>query len=458
MNKISKRSKILYMLVFAFLVGTFFLVSTLFKNAENWALKRVNQHIYSNGQLISAGTIYDRNGVVLAQTVNGERVFNPNKTIRCATLHTVGDLSGFIATGAHSAFRSDLTGYSLINGVYNLERHGDDGKDLHLTIDANLCAEAYKALGNNKGTIGVLNYSTGEIICMVSAPTFDINNKPKDIDTNDSGKYNGIYLNRFLSGVFTPGSTFKIVTAASAIDNMPDIYSKTFTCTGSYKTSTGVVRCNGVHGTVDFEKALNRSCNSAFAQIAEELGNENLTATAERMGFNKRIQIDDKINVTKSYFDLTDAVSVDRGWAGIGQYKTLANPCHMATIMCAIASNGSCPAPHILTKKTSFFDLAPSATLRYMDVTTANRLSDMLRSNVKNYYGDSKFPNLEMCGKTGTAEVAGKQPHAWFVGFSKNPETPLAIVVLLENSGGTGIGTAVPIANKVMQSAIHASY
>lgn len=458
MNKISKRSKILYMLVFAFLIAAILLIFTLFKNAETWALKRVNQHIYTNGQLVSAGTIYDRNGVVLAQTVDGKRVFNPDKTIRCSTLHTVGDLSGFIATGAHYAFRSDLTGYSIIDGVYNIERHGEDGKDLHLTIDSKLCAQAYNALGNNKGTIGVLNYKTGEIICMVSAPTFDINNKPKDIDTNDSGRYDGIYLNRFLSGVFTPGSTFKIVTAASAIDNIPDIFSRTFTCTGSYKTSTGTVVCNGVHGTVNFEKALNRSCNSAFAQIAEELGNENLTATAERLGFNKRIQLDGKINVAKSYFTLNDAVSVDRGWAGIGQYKTLANPLHMATLMGAIASNGNCPMPHILTKKTQFFNLTPSSTLRYMDITTANQLSDMLRSNVKDFYGDSKFPNLEMCGKTGTAEVAGKKPHAWFVGFSRNPNTPLAIVVVLENSGGTGIGTAVPVANKVMQAAVNSSF
>jgi len=450
MNKISKRSKILYALVFAFVFGVCFLSVTLISNAETWALKRVNQHIYDKGQLISAGTIYDRNGVVLAQTVDGKRIFNENKTIRCATLHTVGDLSGFIATGAHTAFKSQLTGYSLINGVYNIERDGED-KNLHLTIDANLCADAYNALGKNNGTIGVYNYKTGEILCMVSKPTFDINNKPSDIDTDSTGKYNGIYLNRFLSGVFTPGSTFKIVTAACAIENITDIDSRTFTCTGSYKTSTGVVRCNGVHGTLNFEKALNRSCNSAFAQMAEELGNEKLTATAEELGFNKRIQVNG-INVTKSYFDLTGAVSVDRGWAGIGQYKTLANPCHMVTLMGAIASNGTAPAPHILETNSSLFSLG-SSTLRYLDMTTAIKLSDMLRSNVKNYYGDHKFPNLEMCGKTGTAEVAGKEPHTWFVGFSKRPDTPIAIVVLLENSGGTGIGNAVPIANKVMQSA-----
>ena len=129
-------------------------------------------------------------------------------------------------------------------------------------------------------------------------------------------------------------------------------FSRTFTCTGSYKTSTGTVVCNGVHGTVNFEKALNRSCNSAFAQIAEELGNENLTATAERLGFNKRIQLDGKINVAKSYFTLNDAVSVDRGWAGIGQYKTLQTPCIWQPDGAIIKRN--CPMPHVLTRKRNF--------------------------------------------------------------------------------------------------------
>ncbi|MEG0979856.1 MAG: penicillin-binding transpeptidase domain-containing protein [Oscillospiraceae bacterium] len=451
MNKISKRSKILYTLVIAFIVGVCILTVSLLTNSQKWALNKANQHIYSKGQLIAAGTIYDRNDVILAQTVDGKRIFNSDKTIRLSTLHTVGDLSGFIATGAHTAYKSQLTGYSLLNGVYQLKKDGA-GHDLHLTIDSNLCVSAYEALGNNKGTIGVYNYETGEILCMVSKPTFDINHKPTDIDTDQTGKYDGIYLNRFLSGVFTPGSTFKIITAASAIKNIPNIDSQTFTCTGSYKTSTGVVKCNGVHGTLNFEQALNRSCNSAFAKIAEELGNENLTNTAKEFGFNQRIMIDET-SVTKSFFDLTGAVSVDRGWAGIGQYTTLVNPCHMMTIMGAIASNGSSPAPHLLENQGAFFNLG-SSSLRYTDASTASKLSAMLRSNVKNYYRESKFPNLEMCGKTGTAQVQGKKDHAWFVGFSRRSDTPYAIVVLLENNGGTGIGDAVPVANKVMQAAV----
>ena len=93
-------------------------------------------------------------------------------------------------------------------------------------------------------------------------------------------------MNRFFSGLYTPGSTFKVITAACAIENIPDIYDRTFECTGKVQIGEGYVICNGVHGKIGFEKALNKSCNVAFALIANELGAEKLTATAERLGFN----------------------------------------------------------------------------------------------------------------------------------------------------------------------------
>lgn len=285
---------------------------------------------------------------------------------------------------------------------------------------------------------------------MVSTPTYDPYNKPTDIDSDTTGKYEAIYLNRFLSGVFTPGSTFKIVTAISALENIPDINSRTFTCTGQYKTSTGIVKCNSVHGKLNFQQALSKSCNSTFACIAEELGNDALTKTAEQVGFNKRITIDG-ISVTKSYFTLKDAVSVDRGWAGIGQYQTLANPCQMLTMMGAIANGGSAPAPKLLKSDSTLSSLT-SPTLKYLDENIANTIKDMLRKNVTTHYGEGKFPGLQLGGKTGTAQVTDGEPHSWFVAFSEREDLPLAVVVVVEH-GGEGISAAAPIANKVMQAA-----
>ncbi len=276
----SKRALAIYALIGAFLIGVVFLIGSFAVNGETWALKRFNQHLFTGGSLTSAGTIYDTKGVILAQTKDGERIYNDSRRIRKATLHMVGDTAGYISTGIHTIFRSELTGYNLVDGVYRLMEDGE-GNNIRLTINAELCATALDALGDRKGTVGVYNYKTGEILCMVSSPTYDPERKPTDIDTDKTGKYDGIYLNRFLSGVYTPGSTFKTITAISAIDNIPDIFTQKFTCKGKMQTSGGVIYCNEEHGhgTITFEQALNRSCNVAFAQIAIQLGAEKLTAT-----------------------------------------------------------------------------------------------------------------------------------------------------------------------------------
>jgi peptidoglycan glycosyltransferase len=449
-NKAIKRSYALYFLIFAFLAGVGILIYSFIMHGQTWATNRANKHIYNAGQIATAGTIYDRNGEILAKTVDSVRKFNENQTVRKATLHVVGDSAGFISTGIHSVYKSELTGYSLIDGVYKLKEYGM-GNDIKLTIDAQACKVAYKALGNYKGTIGVFNYKTGEILCMVSAPSYDPENVPDDID--DEEKYEGVYLNRFISGVYTPGSTFKVITSACAIENIPDIFSRTFTCEGKYKTPYGEIKCRSAHGKVDFEEALNKSCNSAFAQIAIELGPEKLTQMANALGFNSAFKLG-SIIVAKSTFNVEKTNDCDLGWAGIGQYTTLANPFHMMMIMGAIANGGECVTPYLVGSIINPSGIERSTSkdkiCLTIDGSTAQKLKMMLRSNVKNSYGDSRFSGLEMCGKTGTAEVEGDEPHSWFVGFSSREDLPLAVVAVVENAG-SGSGAAMTAANKVMQ-------
>ncbi|MBP9989755.1 MAG: penicillin-binding protein, partial [Ruminococcus sp.] len=318
MNNTTKRSRVLYIVIIAFLVGLTFMMFAFYVNGSKWTANQANQHIYKNGQLTSAGTIYDKNGTALVSTKDGKRVYNSDSTIRKATLHAVGDNSSFISTGVQYLYGSGLSGYNFLNGVYSLKKY-DKGNDLYLTLDADICKTAYNAMDGRKGTVAAYNYRTGEIICMVSTPTYDPENKPDDIEGNS--KYEGVYLNRFLSGQYTPGSIFKVVTAISALENIPDINTQTFNCDGTYETGDGKVECNGVHYDVNFEEALNNSCNSAFADIALQLGGQRLTETAEKLGFNKSMSID-KINITKSTLDVSKANRVDLGWAGIGQYTT----------------------------------------------------------------------------------------------------------------------------------------
>lgn len=451
MKNTTKRSYVLFALVAVFFGGLVFMAVSFVMNADDWASSRLNEHIYTYRQLTTAGTIYDCDGETLVATKDGERIYNDDYTKRLSTLHVVGDAQGYISTGVQTIYRSHLIGYNFVDGVYKAVKN-NKGNDLKLTIDADVCAAAYNALGGNKGTICAYNYKTGAVICEVSSPTYDPENKPDDIDSDTSGKYDGIYLNRFLSGVFTPGSTFKVVTAICAIENLPDVYDMTFTCTGKYKCGKNqYVICNGVHGKIDFERALNVSCNSAFAFLANKLGNEKMTKTVKELGFGSSVTVSGA-STAKSFFDVSNATKLDLGWAGIGQYTTLVNPCQMLMLAGAIANGGEAVVPYVVKTKTSLFPQGTTVNKNiHLSAETAEKMKKLLRSNVENYYGDSRFPGLEFCGKTGSAEVEGKKSHAWFYGFSLDEKFPYAIVVCLEN-GGTGYYDAVPAANKVLQA------
>lgn len=453
MNNTAKRAYVLYAVVAIFLAGMCILIYSFVAHGSEWATSKANRHLYSGGSISAAGSVYDKNGQILAQTVDGKRKYNSDAAIRKATLHTIGDLNGYIATGVQFTYRHTLTGYDFVDGISSIVTYGK-GNDLYLTIDADICKTAYSALNSRNGAICVYNYKTGEIVCMVSAPTYDPKNKPSNIDS--SSKYEGVYLNRVLSGLYTPGSTFKVITAISAIENIADIYTQKFKCTGKYNTGDGTVICNSVHNTVSFEQALNRSCNSAFTQIAIQLGSAKLTETASKLGFNVQLDVNAIANPTKSSFNINNTTKTDLGWAAIGQYTTLANPYHMMTIMGCIANSGSAIEPYVVDFVKSPRGSEVKTKLSVSDEIsllpeTAEKIKALLRSNVKNYYKDSTFKNLEMCGKTGTAQIDDGEPHSWFVGFSQKQTTPYAIVVVVEN-GGSGLPVAGSVANKVMQA------
>ncbi len=459
MKSISRRALVLYLIIILFFAGSGILFFKLVTHSEEWAMNKANKHLYNSGSLTTAGDILDINGTVLVTTKDGSRSYNKDKSIRLGTLHTVGDSSGYIASGIQSTFKDEITGYSLIDGVYNLQRYGK-GNDVTLTLNAEICKVAYEALKGYKGTVGVMNYETGELICVISTPTFDVYDKPKDIHTDTSGKYDGIYMNRFFSGLYTPGSTFKVITAASAIENIPDIYEKEFECKGKIQVGEGYVFCNDTHGKISFEEALNKSCNCAFSKIAEELGKQTLTETAERIGFNQSgLLISEKITCSKSKLDLATAKTLDLGWAGIGQYTTLVNPCQMLMAISSVANKGMAVSPYIMTEITSpdgrVLSKGETQTVgQYFSESVAFELNKLLRSNVKKQYGDNLFPGMEMCGKTGTAEISdddNKKPNGLFVGYSQRKDMPFAIIVIAENTNSS-MSSAVPIASKVMKA------
>lgn len=454
MRNTVRRAYIVYALIAAFFIGLGFLSYSYVVHGQTWVTNRVNGHLYTNRQLTSAGTVYDKNGKILVSSKDGERKFNSDSAVRKATLHVVGDTQGYIATGVQSIYRSYIIGYDIVNGVYKTVKDGT-GNDLTLTIDSDLCVTAYNALGNNNGTIAVYNYKTGDVVCMVSKPTYDPHNIPSDINTNTSGKYDGIYLNRCLSGLFTPGSIFKTVVAICAIENIPDIENRTFTCNGGIDEEDVVVICNSHHGEISFKKAYSKSCNTVFAELAMELGVKKLTETAEKLGFNKSLTACG-VNLKAGIFNLKNADLNTIGWSGIGQGNVLANPCNMLMIAGTIANDGECVTPQIVkssasNKLSDIIGNVKNSSQISIEESTAKYMQDLMRNTVKDVYGDDYFSDLKMCGKTGTAEVDGKKPHSWFFGFSQRDDFPYAIVVMVEN-GGSSRTVAIPAASKVMKA------
>ena len=442
----------------AFVVGLVFMTVSLVQNGDTWVMKRFNHHVYSNGELIGAGTIYDKDGDVLAETKDGDRVYSDSATTRKSTLHVVGDPKNFISTGVQSVYSARLTGYSLLFGVHNIQKYGK-GNDLKLTIDRDICDEAYKALDGRKGTVGIVNYKTGEIVCSVSSPSYDVEDVPDNLLTSE--RYEGVYINRLLGAHYVPGSTFKLVTAICAIENIPDIYSREWVCDGEYQPKSGVaIKCNANHGKhINFKDALAKSCNSAFAQIAIELGQEKLATTAKELGIGSAVTVSGTIDSYAGHFDTTDKIKlgVDAlGWTGIGQGNTRIAPITMLRIVSAVANGGTAVSFNIVDSlanqagKALDFTL-PSNQLSMMNSDVAAKLKKMMRYNVTNHYGESRYKGLNLCAKSGTAQIDSDESHniAWFVGFMDDSEHPYAFVVAIEN-GNSGSQTAGPVAKRVL--------
>ncbi len=448
MNKTVRRAGIVYALIVLFLAGVAVIAVQFIMNGSDWATNKANQHIYSNGTVVNAGTITDRNGIVLAESKNNKRVFNDSASVRKAVLHIVGDTSGVISTGTHNLYRSNLSGYNIFDGILNLKRSGT-GSAIRLNIDSKANKIAYEALGSFNGTLIVCNYKTGEILCSVSKPSYDVNYVPRDLRTNPA--YEGVFLDKAVSAKYTPGSIMKIITAACAVENIPDIDSKVFECTGEYQTGDGKVICNGVHGKIDFSQALAQSCNCAFAQISIELGADKLLATAKSLGFNRHLSAKE-VPLTVSRFAPSKTSKTELGWAGIGQSTTQVNPTHFLAIINAIANGGTGYSPDRIASMGIVGDVVgrmPEIMVR-MNPQTAAKLKTMMRFNVTGKYGDWNFPGLEMCAKTGTAENDGKKSTSVFAGFSQKESLPLAVICFAEEAGW-GSGTAMKASNTVLQ-------
>ena len=447
MNRISRRANALFLLVILLMGGLGFFVYEYATKANTWVVSTGSPHVY-NSSNIGMGTITDRNGTVLLD-ITENRSYAEDLSVRKSTIHWLGDRKGQISSPAVSHYAEEMTGYDFVDGLYS---YSGTGGQAVLTISAELQKVALEAMGDRKGTIAVYNYKSGQILCAVTTPTYDPDNVP-DIAGDTTGAYEGVYLNRFTQSTYVPGSIFKVVTTAAALDCVDDILDRSFTCTARYEYGTYDVTCEKAHGTLNLKSALARSCNCSFAQIAELIGADRLEEYVAKFGITESVQFDG-ITTARGNYDLTGASKVQIAWSAIGQHTDLVNPCRFMTFMGMIAGGGQAAQPYLVQEVQADGEVTYAAetvmTDRIMSEEIASVLQEYMRNNVENNYGAGNFPGLTVCAKSGTSQLGGDQKsNAMFAGFVTDEAYPLAFMVVVEN-GGYGSATCVPILSKVL--------
>ena len=451
MNRIAGRSWIVMVLVLALLGGMIFFVIEFSGKAREWVFFSGSPHVYS-GSVPEDGRVLDRSGKLILD-MSGEWSYSPDVQTRRGMLHWVGDRLGNISAPILSQYTESMTGYDFVNGVYT---YGEQPGTITLTLSTEIQKAALEAMGDNKGTVAVYNYKTGEILCAVTTPTFDPDAVP-DIVGDTSGQYDGVYVNRFIQSVYTPGSIFKLVTAAAALEIIPDIEEQTFFCPGEIEVGGGTVSCEIAHGELDFAKTLVYSCNCSFAQIAQQIGGERLQRYGDLFGITSDISFDG-IETAPGNLEAGDAPLYELCWSGIGQHTDLINPCQFLSYVGAIANGGNGAFPHLVEKVMvngqTTYEAETAMTGHLMSADTAAILKAMMRSCVEVKYGVEYFPDVTVCAKSGTAEMDGDvASNALFTGFVDDPKYPLAFIVVVQE-GGYGSDACVPIVNLVLTAAM----
>ncbi|QIK84763.1 penicillin-binding protein 2 [Sanguibacter sp. HDW7] len=355
--------------------------------------------------------------------------------------------------------------------------HQQRGGSVELTLSRTLQEVATKALGSQRGAVVALDVETGAILAMVSTPTYD----PAVLAKHSSSKVNEAYQelladdthplrNRATSTIYPPGSTFKILTAAAALESgqftadtvipAPDTFK--LPQSSSVLQNFGGSRCSP-SGEQSLADALRISCNTAFAQLGLDVGQDQLRRTAEAFGFNERSSV--PIPVSASNFP-SELSAPELALSSIGQMDIAATPLQMASVAQAVANGGDRLEPYLVERvRDANLDIVsstdPTSAGRAVSASTARALTEMMVGVVDSGSGTAaRIPGVKVAGKTGTAQTTKEAaPHAWFIGFAPVDAPKIAVAVVVENGGSmgseaTGGAVAAPIARKVLEAGL----
>ena len=452
----------LFAALFLFMAG--FLVYFVATNEQDM----VNNSYNSRQQVLLSrnyrGTIYSRDGQVLAETVtdaaqNETRVYPFGKLFA----HVVGySTQGRPGVEAQANYYLINTNISLSSKVSNdMAGVKNPGDNVYTTLDVRLQEVADSQLDIYRGAVVVTEVSTGRILAMVSHPGFDPNQLSQIWDYLLSDDDSSVLVNRAAQGLYPPGSTFKLVTALEYIrENGEEALDYQFSCPGYFQHGEQRIHCyhSISHGEVDFTLAMAKSCNSAFAEIGMGLDRSAFSKTLETLLFGRELPL------TMSHAQSPTAVSEEMSdsemmQVSIGQGKTQITPIHLNMITCAIANDGILMKPFVVERVETaegrqVKSFAPQEYGRLMSEEEAGLLQELMTAVVEEGTA-TKLSGREYtaAGKTGSAEYGTKKgtSHAWFTGFApvENPEICVTIIV---EGAGSGGDYAVPIARRIFDA------
>lgn len=478
-----QRVLIVYLMLLIGLI-TYIAYFQLFK-APEIAAKSGNVRLWAKRNEVLRGTIYDKNGLALTKSEKKD-------TLTQKRTYTQGmyysNVLGYVdpkygISQLEKTFDDQLTTYnsitlkSLANSL-NIKAAWENrnkpeekiGNSIYTTLDDKIQKAAYDALGDHKGAVVVLNPKTGEVLAMVSKPSYDANNLADVIPKANSGELKDFPLmNRTLSGMYPPGSTFKIVTLSSALENISGVTNRTFQDNGKivFNSKQSLRNLGGTaYGNISLKKALEVSSNVVFGTLAGELGNDKLKATAEKYGFNETLPTQGLYLEQSKFPTISSKEPGNIAQSGIGQSSVLVTPMQMALVASTVANDGRMMEPTIVSKIVNkdgeVVDKISPKTIKTNVVSQTNvtTIKEYLKAIVDDRVNADwgVFRGTNAAGKTGTADYqlsSGEDatPHSWFVGFAPAENPQYAIAVIVENGGHGGL-VAAPIAGSILKTAL----
>ncbi len=428
---------------------------------------------------IHRGRIVTADGLVVAESIETDGLLRYRRTYPGGSLlsHVVGyDSPQFGRSALEEYYNEYLLGRKPSRGwAEEMTSDLEEGNDLTITIDSEVQAAASEALGQRKGAVVALDPKTGAVLAMYSWPTFDPNAlvNPEQMAEGElaadavmrsyAGDPSSPLLNRATLGLFTPGSSFKVVTSSAGIESGFSPDTTFYNCPGVLPVGNFWVTNYGDpprdFGTINMNTALTLSVNTYFAQLALNTGSDALVGYAERFGMNGIPPLDYPAVAASSIPQAGEMDDVELAWTGAGQGELLMTPLQLCLIGCAIANGGKAMLPHLMKdvrREDNILERFDAEEWRNpISEETAGAVLAMMVDVVEEGTGTAAaISGVTVAGKTGTAEVEDKPPHAWFLGIAPAENPTVVVAVVVENSGGGGGTVAAPIAREVIAAAL----